>query len=93
LRLAEVSIVDALITSWNNKNVYVYWRPITAIQEGDNDNNPWTVGDANWKPLINTPNYPDYTSGANSFTGAVTHSNGTVFRDRQNDIRGDNNQR
>jgi hypothetical protein len=72
--LAEVSIVDALITSWNNKNVYVYWRPITAIQEGNNDDNPWTVGDANWKPLINTPNYPDYTSGANSFTGAVTHA-------------------
>ena len=72
--LALMSISDALITSWNNKNFYVNWRPITAIQEGDNDNNPWTSGDVNWKPLITTPNYPDHTSGANSFTGAVTHA-------------------
>jgi hypothetical protein len=72
--LALMSISDALITSWNNKNFYVSWRPITAIQEGDNDNNPWTSGDLNWKPLITTPNYPDHTSGANSFTGAVTRT-------------------
>ena len=70
--LAEIAIADALINCWNTKNVYVSWRPITAIQEGNNDNNPWTAGDSNWKPLITTPNYPDYSSGANSFTGAVT---------------------
>ncbi len=71
--LADIAVADALITSWNNKNYYVYWRPITAIQEGNNDDNPWTIGDSNWKPMITTPNYPDYTSGANSFTGAITH--------------------
>jgi hypothetical protein len=70
--LAEMSIADALINCWNTKNFYVSWRPITAIQEGNNDNNPWTAGDPNWKPLITTPNYPDHSSGANSFTGAVT---------------------
>ena len=70
--LADIAIADSLITSWNNKNYYVYWRPITAIQEGNNDGNPWTVADPAWAPLITTPNYPDYTSGANSFTGAVT---------------------
>ena len=70
--LAEIAIADALINCWNTKNVYVSWRPITAIQEGNNDNNPWTAGDPNWKPLITTPNYPDHSSGANSFTGAVT---------------------
>ena len=70
--LADIAVADALITSWNNKNYYVYWRPITAIREGNNDGNPWTAGDPNWSPLITTPNYPDYTSGANSFTGAVT---------------------
>jgi len=46
--------------------------PITAIQEGDSDGNPQTIGDPTWQPLINTPNYPDYTSGANNGTGAVT---------------------
>ncbi|HKE56287.1 MAG TPA: vanadium-dependent haloperoxidase [Pyrinomonadaceae bacterium] len=70
--LADIAVADSLISSWNNKNYYVYWRPITAIREGNNDGNPWTVGDPNWSPLITTPNYPDYTSGANSFTGAVT---------------------
>jgi len=70
--LAEMAIADALINCWNTKNFYVSWRPITAIQEGNNDNNAWTAGDPNWKPLITTPNYPDHSSGANSFTGAVT---------------------
>jgi hypothetical protein len=33
---------------------------------------PQTAGDPNWQPLINTPPYPDYTSGANCVTGAIT---------------------
>lgn len=77
--LADISIADALITSWNNKNYYVFWRPITAIQEGNNDDNPLTSGDPGWQPLITTPNYPDYTSGANSFTGAVTQALALFF--------------
>jgi len=28
--------------------------------------NPENASDTNWQPLINTPNYPDYTSGANT---------------------------
>jgi hypothetical protein len=52
---------------------------VTAIQEGDNDGNPATVGDSNWLPLITTPNYPDYTSGANGVTGAVTRSLALFF--------------
>ena len=70
--LADMAIADALINCWNTKNFYVSWRPITAIQLGNNDNNPLTTGDPNWKSLITTPNYPDHSSGANSFTGAVT---------------------
>jgi hypothetical protein len=72
--LALMSISDALITCWNNKMFYVSWRPITAIQQGDSDGNPWTSGDVNWQPLITTPNYSEYPSGANSFTGAVTRA-------------------
>jgi hypothetical protein len=65
---------DALITAWDSKRHYVFWRPITAIREGDNDGHPWTVGDPTWQPLVNTPNYPDYTSGANSLSGAMTRT-------------------
>jgi len=72
LALASLAMADAGITAWDTKLHYVFWRPLTAIQEGDNDGNPETVGDPNWQPLINNPNYPDYTSGANNVTGAVT---------------------
>jgi len=58
--------------AWDSRFHYVFWRPITAIREGDDDGNPETAGDPNWQPFINTPNYPDYTSGANNVTGAVT---------------------
>lgn len=72
--LAEMAVADALITSWNDKTHYVFWRPITAIHEGDSDGNQWTDGDANWESLIVTPPYPDYTSGAVNFATAMTRS-------------------
>jgi hypothetical protein len=72
--LANLATADALITCWDSKTHYVVWRPITAIREGDADGNPATVGDPAWQPLINNPNYPDYTSGANAVTGAMTRT-------------------
>jgi hypothetical protein len=72
--LAELAVADALITSWNNKTHYVFWRPITAIHEGDVDGNPITHGDPTWQSLIVTPPYPDYTSGAVNFATAMTKS-------------------
>jgi len=72
--LANMAGADALITSWDSKTHYVFWRPLTAIQEGDHDGNPHTAGDPAWQPLINNPNYPDYTSGANCLTGAMTRT-------------------
>jgi hypothetical protein len=67
-----IAMADAGITAWDTKKFYNFWRPITAVREGDNDGNSRTAGDPDWKPLINTPNYPDYTSGANNVTGAAT---------------------
>jgi hypothetical protein len=72
LALGTVAMADAAITSWDSKKHYVYWRPITAIREGENDGNPQTQGDPNWQPFLNTPNYPEYTSGANDVGGALT---------------------
>lgn len=72
LALANLAAADAIITAWDNKRFYHYWRPITAIQEGDNDGNPRTVGDPSWLPFLPTPPYPDYTSGANNLTGSFT---------------------
>jgi hypothetical protein len=81
--LASISSADAAITAWDSKKHYNFWRPVTAIQEGDADRNHRTEGDPDWKPLINTPPYPDYTSGANNLTGAMTKTLRLFFgRDR-----------
>ena len=72
--LAEMSVADALIASWNDKTHFVFWRPITAIHEGENDGNPTTTGDPGWQSLIVTPPYPDYSSGAVNFATAMTKS-------------------
>ena len=71
LALTNMAISDAIITVWDGKRHYNYWRPITAIQEGENDGNPATAGDPSWQPFLNTPNYPEYTSGANGVTAAI----------------------
>jgi hypothetical protein len=81
--LANLATADALISSWDSKKFYFFWRPLTAINEGENDGNPGTAGDPSWQPLINNPNYPDYTSGANNVTGAMTRTLSLFFgRDR-----------
>jgi hypothetical protein len=72
LALVHLAIADAIITAWDSKRYWNFWRPITAIHEGDNDGNGQTVGDAGWLPLITTPNYPEYTSGSNSVSGATS---------------------
>lgn len=70
--LANLAAADAAIACWDSKRHFSFWRPITAIREGEGDGNPGTIGDPAWEPLINTPNYPDYTSGANAVTAAMT---------------------
>ena len=72
--LANLAAADAAIAVWDSKYFYNYWRPITAIREGDTDGIAKTAGDVTWTPLIaaGTPNYPDYVSGANGLTGAFT---------------------
>ena len=77
--LANLAAADAIITAWDTKNRFPNWRPITAIQEGDNDGNRRTVGDATWFPFITTPNYPDHSSGANNVSAAFTRALALFF--------------
>ena len=69
--LLNTAAADALICSWNSKTAFNFWRPITAIRNGGADGNPLTAEDAGWTSYMGTPNYPDYTSGANNFGGSV----------------------
>jgi hypothetical protein len=77
--LASLAVADAFITSWESKLHFNFWRPVTAIQEGEFDGNPKTDGDPDWQPLLNTPPYPDYTSGANNLSGAITRTLALFF--------------
>jgi len=51
---------DAEIAVFDAKYHYQFWRPITAIRNGDRDDNPDTERDANWQPMIVTPVQPEY---------------------------------
>jgi hypothetical protein len=70
----DMSAADGVVTAWDSKLEFGFWRPITAIQLADTDNNPDTLADPGWLPLLATPPYPDYTSGLNSFMGAATRA-------------------
>ena len=74
MALAHLAIADSIITCWDSKRFFSFWRPITAIRDGDKDGNPETVGDPNWLPLFPTPPYPDYTSGFNNIGGSLTRT-------------------
>ena len=49
----EISVFEA-------KYHYLFWRPITAVRNGDRDENSATERDADWVPLIATPMQPEY---------------------------------
>jgi PAP2 superfamily len=51
---------DALIAVADAKYHYNFWRPITAIRNGDLDGNDATEREASWVPLIDTPMHPEY---------------------------------
>ncbi len=51
---------DAFIAVFDAKYAYAYWRPITAIRNGDRDGNDATERDAGWLPFIDTPPHPEY---------------------------------
>lgn len=63
--LTHMTVADALISTFDGIYYYNFWRPITAIQEGDVDGNDNTAGDIAWSPVISarpTPPLPSYPS-------------------------------
>ena len=65
---------DALIAVFEAKYHYNFWRPITAIRNGDRDGNGATVRDPSWLPFIDTPMHPEYPCAhciASAALGAV----------------------
>ena len=53
---------DAMISVFDSKYQYNFWRPATAIRNGDIDGHDATQRDASWTPLIEAPMHPEYPS-------------------------------
>lgn len=62
---------DALISVFDAKHHYGFWRPLTAIRNGDRDGNAATKRDGTWLPLIDTPMHPEYPCAHCSLAAAV----------------------
>jgi len=83
--MINVIAADAQISVMYAKYHYLNWRPVSAIDPtsvapagdgfgpvpGFDDGNPATVEQAGWRPLINTPNHPEYPAAHGSFSSAV----------------------
>lgn len=62
---------DAMIAVFDAKYHYNFWRPVTAIRNGDTDGNDATQRDATWASFIDTPLHPEYPSAHSILAAAV----------------------
>jgi hypothetical protein len=71
LALTAQAIDDALIAVFDAKYHYNFWRPVTAIRNGDIDGNDATERDAGWLPFVEAPMHPEYPCAHCIVSGAV----------------------
>ena len=83
--MIDVVGADAGISVLNAKYHYLFWRPVTAIDPssvkpggdgfgpvpGYDDGNPATVEQVGWRPLIATPNHPEYPAAHGTITSSI----------------------
>jgi hypothetical protein len=71
--LFAMAMADSYIAVFDAKYEYNFWRPITAIRNGDLDGNEATDRDPAWEPFIPTPMHPEYPCAhcINSAAGAA----------------------
>jgi PAP2 superfamily len=67
----SLAMADGYIAGFKIRYVYDFWRPVTAIREGDTDGNDATVGEPSWNSLQNTPSVSDYPSTMSLISGAA----------------------
>ena len=77
--LLSMGLANCFIVDWDAKFTYNYWRPLTAIRNGDQDGNDATERDAGWVPLNATPMHPEYPSQAGINAGAAAGVLESVF--------------
>jgi hypothetical protein len=69
--LLNIALFDAYLAVFDAKYHYGFWRPITAIRNGDRDGNAATARDPAWRPLIDTPPHPEYPCAHCAADGAA----------------------
>jgi hypothetical protein len=82
MALVAVGLNDAIIAVLDAKYHYNFWRPITAIRNGDIDGNPATDREATWQPIAATPMHPEYPCAhcilSGTLAGVVKAALGTL---------------
>jgi hypothetical protein len=68
----SIAIADAFISCWDEKYRSNLIRPETLINEHFDDN---------WKPVLQTPPFPEYTSGHSVVSGAASTALTDIFGD------------
>ncbi|GAA3935629.1 vanadium-dependent haloperoxidase [Actinoplanes auranticolor] len=71
LAMADVSTADAMISCYQQKRRWSFWRPVTAIPLADTDGNPATAADPAWTPLRVTAPSPEWPSGHACYTSSI----------------------
>jgi hypothetical protein len=77
--MVHTSVADAIIAGFQAKYHYAFWRPRTAIPQADYDDNPDTIGDSTWTPLLRV-NHPEYPSGHGFWSTALTDAVAAFFQ-------------
>jgi hypothetical protein len=83
LAMLNTVSADALMSVLNAKYRFLFWRPVTVIDPaavtsdgfgpvpGFGDGNPATVEEPGWRPLVTTPNHPEYPAAHGTNTSAM----------------------
>jgi hypothetical protein len=69
--LAYLAMADTLVAVFDAKYHYEFWRPATAIRNGDLDGNDATAPDLAWTPLVDNPMHPEYPCAHCINAGAI----------------------
>jgi hypothetical protein len=69
--LVNMAASDSFVAVFDAKYAFNFWRPVTAIRNGDIDGNDATAPDAAWLPLVDTPMHPEYPCAHCISAGAV----------------------
>jgi hypothetical protein len=77
--MAHTSVSDAIIIGFEAKYYYKFWRPRTSIPRAEEDGNPLTAPDPQWRPLL-LVNHPEYPSGHGFWSGALLYAVQSFFQ-------------